>query len=408
MARTANVTLNTATARLRLAPRAKPYSSTIAKCRRLGYIRASTGAGRWLAIVETGRSATGSAILRQHALGEADDITGAKGVTYSEALAAAAAWQPNGGPGGALTVRAAIASYVAGKRAAAGELAADGAWRSLLLNVLREDSKGKPLPGARGLGDREIVSLELSELRKWRDGLATRKVNPIKKSSVNRTLTNFKAVLNHAFGDTASGIVNDAAWRRLAKFEDVAAPREEHFTEAEVGHLIRTTQLNDAPFADLLQAAFHTGARYGELCVVDVQHVNALRRTLFIPSGKTGARTVTLTAEGAAFFVGIAKGRSPDEPLLQPAGGGRWLPAMQCRRMKAALAAAGLPSSAVLYTLRHTYISRAIESHMPLTLIAKNVGTSLLMIERTYSHMLHETERAVIEATGPRLALVAM
>lgn len=40
----------------------------------------------------------------------------------------------------------------------------------------------------------------------------------------------------------------------------------------------------------------------------------------------------------------------------------------------------------VLYSLRHSYITNAIEKNIPLTLIAENAGTSIRMIEDHYSH----------------------
>lgn len=40
----------------------------------------------------------------------------------------------------------------------------------------------------------------------------------------------------------------------------------------------------------------------------------------------------------------------------------------------------------VLYSMRHSYITNAIEKNIPLTLIAENAGTSVRMIENHYSH----------------------
>lgn len=410
MARTANTKLDTPTARKRLAARPEPYNQTIAPKRMLGYVRATVGAGRWVAIAEVGRGPTGSALRRQGDLGLADDIARADGdgvLSYSMALAAAAAWAPpdvvrfrN------LTVRDAVKSYVEGKRAADGELAAEDARGRLYLHVLHEDAEGKALPGARGMGDREVADLSLTELRAWRDDLVARKSAAVSKSTANRVIANFKAALNRVFADERSGIASDAAWRRLESFKDADTQREEHFTEAEISKLIEAARKFDEPFANLLAGAFHTGARYGELAALDTKHFNAKRRTLVIPSGKTGARITTLTDEGAAWFASICSGHDPNGPLFHPGEGGRWLKSMQHRRMKAALTAAKLPTSATFYSIRHTYISRAIERGMPLTLLAENVGTSVRMITQHYAHLLAEVRRDLVEKTAPRLHLV--
>lgn len=408
MARTAGTKLTTPAARLKLKPRAKPYNQTIARRRMLGYVRAAVGAGRWLAIVQTGRSETGSAVRKQGTLGAADDYPNLPGaLSYEQAFACAAAWRPDGGTDGALTVREALRRYVAGLRAANGEDAANGAESRLRMNVLREDGKNKPLPGAIGFGERAVASLDKDELRGWRDEMVTRKDAPVRRATANRYLSDFKAALNLAYSNTANGLTSDAAWRGMKKFPKVDNPRKEHFTEAQVLRLIGCARKLDPAFAVLIEAAFLSGARYGELRALDVGHVNAARRQLQIPSGKTGARTCTLTAESTAFFASLAKGREPDEPLLQPDEGGRWLPSMQTGRFKKAAAAARLSPDAVLYSLRHSHVSRAIENGQPLTLIAKNCGTSVGQIEKTYAHMLETKERAMIESTGPRLRLVA-
>ena len=44
---------------------------------------------------------------------------------------------------------------------------------------------------------------------------------------------------------------------------------------------------------------------------------------------------------------------------------------------------------------------------MPLSLIAENCGTSLLMIQRNYAKVLAKTRSATIERTAPKLRVVA-
>jgi integrase len=122
-----------------------------------------------------------------------------------------------------------------------------------------------------------------------------KRLNPVSRSTANRIIANLKAALNHVYADEKSGLATDAAWRRLESFESADTRREEHFTEPEINRLIREARKQDSAFADLLTAAFFSGARYGELAALDVRHLNARRRTLAIPSGKTGARVCART-----------------------------------------------------------------------------------------------------------------
>ena len=74
--------------------------------------------------------------------------------------------------------------------------------------------------------------------------------------------------------------------------------------------------------------------------------------------------------------------------------------------MKEALAAAKLPETAGLYSVRHTYISRALERGMEITSVAANVGTSVKMIEQNYRKFIHARQRAHIAATAPVLRVI--
>jgi integrase len=92
--------------------------------------------------------------------------------------------------------------------------------------------------------------------------------------------------------------------------------------------------------------------------------------------------------------------------LLPRANGERWGKSQQARPFKRAAALAELPPSASFYSLRHSHISRAIESGMPLSLLAENCGTSLSMIQKNYAKVLAATRRETIERTAPRLRRV--
>ena len=78
----------------------------------------------------------------------------------------------------------------------------------------------------------------------------------------------------------------------------------------------------------------------------------------------------------------------------------------QFRPFRRAAALAELPPSASFYSMRHSYISRAIEAGMPLSLVAENIGTSLAMIQKNYAHVLASLRRDMIQQTAPRLRRV--
>jgi integrase len=278
--------------------------------------------------------------------------------------------------------------------------------------VLCLDHKsGEAIKGCKGLGDFEVATLTLTQLQKWRDGMVKReKDDPDaerrSRDTANRVLSNLKAALNFVYADDANGILTDKAWRALKGFKAVGASRLDHFSEAEVLKLIEKAREQEHEFGDLLEAGFYSGARYGELAMLDVRHFDAHRAQIAIPGGKTGARFTTLTKEAVQFFKRVVHDKKPSDVLLPRADGERWGKSEQHRRMKDALKAAELPETASFYVLRHTHISRAIERGMPLTLIAENVGTSLKMIEENYGKFIAQTRRELVERYAPSLRVV--
>jgi integrase len=395
MARTIRHTpIETRAARLRLEI-GKRYWRGIHEGLHLGYRRPRQGSGTWSV-----RLLNPDDTYTVQSIGEADDYSDANGddvLSLEQAQKKANAIAGNrraddGKVSDPLTVKAAIEIYIQSKKAA-GERQGRDAEQRLNLHVIPK------------LGKRLISELTLTELRKWRDNLVSRPENPVGKSTANRIMANLKAALNLVFKDEKNGLLTDKAWRVLESFEDADKAREDQFTEPEVLQLIE--KATDKYFAALLEAGFHTGARYGELCLLDVRHFDAKRSQVNIPDGKTGARFTTLSAEGMEFFKRMATGKAPRDILLPRANGARWCKSEQHRPFKAALLAAGLPASASFYTLRHTYISRAIERGMPLTLVAENVGTSIRMIEKNYGKFIAQTRRDLIEKSAPSLRVVA-
>lgn len=107
------------------------------------------------------------------------------------------------------------------------------------------------------------------------------------------------------------------------------------------------------------------------------------------PYGKTSRsrRAVPLPARAAEALAAHAP--RLDTPLLLPAarGGHIDLQAWRWREWYPALAAAGVPKR-VPYALRHTFASVSIAAGVSLFEIARLMGTSPAMIDRTYGHLL--------------------
>lgn len=387
--------LHSKTARSKLDPRPKPYYRQIAPGVTLGYIRKASGPGTW----QVRELVAGD--YRYRTLGAADDIGRADGqdiLTFEQAQAKTTAPDPTAGKAPSKqTVATAITAYLK---------VLEG--RSTYSKDARQRADKHIIPT---LGNLRVDRLTKTQIEDWQAGLVREDdedpdARRRSQDSANRILTILKAALNHAFNDDANGIKTDAAWRRVKPFKNVGGSRGDHFDATQVRNLIAKAAEFDRSFSDLLKAGYLTGARYGELVALDVRDFDAGRALLMISKGKTGARIVSLTAESVAFFRQVTKGRPPAAVLLPRSDGARWEKSWQARPFKRAAKAAKLPASASFYALRHSHISRAIESGMPLSLLAENCGTSLGMIQKNYAKVLASTRGEFIEATSPKLRRV--
>ena len=133
---------------------------------------------------------------------------------------------------------------------------------------------------------------------------------------------------------------------------------------------------------------------------------------------KTKARTTTLTAEGVAFFSMLSKDKLPSALLLTKSDGTAWTGEQQKTAFYTTLFASKLVTKEawavmnprdrpIMYGLRHAYVSHAIHAGVPILVIAKNVGTSVSMIERYYYKELSKQHQAWIEKGAPSLHATA-
>ena len=406
--------LDTRSARTRLSPRREPYWAAISPGHALGYRRSKT-AGTWIAR-RYDRNA--SPQMRHQALGAADDVLDADGsgvLTFAQAQERARAWfadllagddEP---AGGSWTVADALDAYLE-------KLQAEGR------PSFREARSRAGLIRAE-LGDIELANLTADRLRKFLSSVASaprrvrgkkgkeaRYLDPpvtenekrARQSTANRIWSTLRATLNdaHARGKVDS----DSEWRRVKPFRGVDSARIRFLTVAEGKRLINAAQ---GSFRDLVSAALSTGARYGELCRLQVSDYDGDAGTLLIRQSKSGRpRHIYLTDEGRGLFDRLSAGRKGSEPLLARAQGLEWKPSDQLRPMAEAVKAGKIDPPITFHGLRHTYASLAVMKGAPLPVVAHNLGhTSTRMVEKHYGHLAPSYLADTTRKTAPTFGL---
>jgi hypothetical protein len=229
-----------------------------------------TKEGRWIV-----RHYVGEAKYKVEPIGLADDVRAADGRTvfsYEQAhIAAAVLADLPEAHAIHLTVRAAMAAYVAHKQAL-GQSTRDLVTRTAA-HILPD------------LGNKRVDTLTPKRLRDW---LATMAAMPrmiktaqdapqrygvepsgdgvrARRATANRVLTMLKAALNHAFAE--GHVASDVAWRKCKPFRAVETARVRYLTVAEAQRLINAS---DREFRQLVRAALETGCRFSELTRLEV------------------------------------------------------------------------------------------------------------------------------------------
>lgn len=367
------------TARDKLEPRREPYFDRIRTGLYVGYRKLPQGEGSWIA---RRRNDDGKQEYQK-----LDDCT-----SYDDALTATLEWASaveSGVVSKGTTVKEACENYVKHLALRKGEKSkadAEGRFKRLVY-----DAK---------IGRVQLSKLRTSDLNAWllaqieggEDDAEDEDDLRRAKDSANRNLASLKAALNLALHDRL--VTTDAGWKTVKKFKDVGR-RRQSFLPAEQRNALVSACAPD--IQQLVRAMLLTGARPGELANMSVKHFDREQGTLEL-QGKTGYRLVSLSTSAITFFEAQTKDKIANAPILATEFGQRWNKDSWKKPFKAAVAAAKLPSSVVMYSLRHTAISEMIAHGVDSFEAARMAGTSTEMIDKHYGHLRHDRMRAKLDA----------
>jgi integrase len=380
--------LETRTARLKLAVRRKPYSGpSLARGVALLYRRNKTN-GSWVLKASDGHGAYWT-----KAIAEADDFDESNGKTIlnffeAQDVAKKLARSDDGSADSApITVDDALKDYERDLEARSANTY-NAQWPRLHLTPV--------------LLAKPVALLTATELKKWRDGL----LGTMAPATINRLCRCVCAALELA-RQHDERIQNRQAWETgLAGLPDAQEARNVIISDEKVREFVATAYGLDGKFGLLADTLAITGARPSQavrLLVRDLQD-HSVRPKLMMPkSAKGGGRnrsqkkterysvpiTVALSKKLKA-----AAGRAGDAPLLLQSDGSPWdkNPGQNYhRQVDKVVTAIGLdPADVTMYALRHSSIVRMLLQNVPIRLVASLHNTSVAMIEKHYSRFIVE------------------
>jgi integrase len=380
--------LETPTARLRLAVRKKPYRHRLGPGRSLGY-RRNQREGSWSAIIT---KADGQETLTK--VGAADDFELADGkriLSFAQAADMARRLADGGeteSVGQPVTLKSALGVYAA-------DLEGRGAGAY--------NARWALVHAPASLLNKPIALIDVAEWRRWRDSLSATLV----PASVNRLTRTVTAALNLA-AELNPGIVS-YPWRLgLKALSDATLARNVILPDDTVRAIVAGAYAFAEALGLFVDVAAITGARPSQISRLEVGDLHVAEAKLTMPrSGKGGGRLrsrkkverVPLTPSLAARLATSAAGRPPDAPLLILSDDRGWgpVPFTYYRKpFREIVTGLGLdPDEVTLYALRHSSIVRQLLLNVPIRIIAATHDTSVAMIERTYSRHIADHSDAL-------------
>jgi integrase len=375
--RTRSASLETRTARLKLAVRKKPYGAAIAPGIHLCY-RRNAGPGTW--------SVKCNGWLKRFALADDhEDANNESVMSYWQALeqAKSLARAGEGNSDAPVTVDQAVDDYRADLEMRGGRK-----YNATQLDLhLTAALKSKP-----------VALLSERDLRDWRNGLIKKGLKPKSAERIGKSL---KAALALAASNDKR-IGNAAAWKSgLKKLPEGETARNIILQDQTVAAVVRGAYEEAADFGLLVEALAETGARESQLYRLtphDLQDDNPAAPRLMMPCSKKGRnrkiehRPLPISPRLAKALQRQARGRAVDAPLFDRI----WNLATLFRPVAQRLE---LGPKATPYCLRHSSIVRMLLKGVPTRVVAAHHDTSVFMIERHYSRYILNPVDALTRAT---------
>jgi integrase len=379
-----------------LKPRREPYFARVRRGEYIGFRKLEDGSGTWIA-----RRRNDDGRQEYKSLGFESERFG-----FDEASAAAEAWfklKEHDIKDEIVTVSDACRRYVEERRTSKSEECSHDAHRRFERTIYgrRDPDSGEVLIPENALGKRALAKLRTAHIKSWRDGLG------LAPGASKRTLTALKGALNLAVRERNVVATQAQEWREVKplpggnKRRDLFLDLDQRRALLAAASAEEFQQQHGKALRDLIEAATLTGARAGELVKARRSQFDARTGTMTFISGKGNdgprSRAVPLAPAAITLFSRLAKNKLPNAYLLTRADGERWQHSDWDELIRAAAKKAKLPAEpkagVCMYTLRHSWITEALMQGMTTLDVARLVGTSVLMIEKHYGHLVSSAAR---------------
>ncbi len=265
------------------------------------------------------------------------------------------------------------------------------------------------------LGKKKVAALNKKDVETFRNGVAAGKTAANVKTgkhgraivkggsgTATRTLGLLSGILSYA---VEAGYRADNPVHGVKREKDKA--RERFLSEEELarlGEALTAAEQEQSATPHMIAAIrllIFTGARLGEILALEWRHVDLERGLLSLPTSKTGARTIYLSAPAQETLASLP--REKDNPyVICGEKAGTHLVNLQ-RPWHRIRAKAGLDDLR-LHDLRHSFASQAAGGGHGLYIIGKLLGHRHAVTTQRYAHLDADPVRRANDETAARIA----
>jgi len=231
------------------------------------------------------------------------------------------------------------------------------------------------------LGNKPLSNISTFDVERFKKHRLEEKA---KNATINRDLASLSHLINKAL--EWKWINHKPCVIRRLKEEP---GRITYLTADQAQKLLETSMHDQHPHIyPFIMIGLQTGMRRMEILSIRIQNINLLRKVIYIPQAKAGAREQPITQQLADFLRGYIEVASPGQEWLFPCIASRTGHTVNIEKaFKRSVVAAGLdPKVVVRHTLRHTAITHLVQAGVDLPTVKRISGhKTLIMVER-YSH----------------------
>jgi integrase len=181
-------------------------------------------------------------------------------------------------------------------------------------------------------------------------------------------------------------VTTDMAWRvALRPSKNADGRRDLYLDQTQRRALV---EKSPEDLAELLRGMSLVPLRPGALAALTVGNFEPRLAVLTIGIDKAGRdRKIKLPEATATIFTKCCENKPSSASIFCREDGKAWNKDTWKKPIKAAAAAAELPTTVTAYTLRHSVITDLVTGGLDLLTVAQLSGTSVAMIERHYGHL---------------------